>query len=776
MVNIGDSKGRETENVKTVRAVFADLDGAPLEPVLAAGPAPHAVVESSPGRWHVYWQVEGCPLPQFGLIQRAIALRFKSDTSVIDLPRVMRIPGFWHLKSAPFQVRIERLGDHPPFAVDDLIASLGLDLQRGSTKPTARSPTDLALSFGDQTLTQQAEVLTLVKKALTFVPSDDRHVWVKVGHCLKELGKAGKDIWDQWSETSPKFDEDGQSAWETFKPKKSGWKGIIPLARLHGFRPSRDSTSVGSGLSDDAVYSSASSGGFDATVPQTIEIRKGERSAIVAELAYAFAAASAPYFRRESILTRAITLPAEEEVAGIRRSKGAVVLSSVRSQAVIADASKYARTIMYDGRSKSYKACDLPEPVAQSFCELGIEQNVLPSVVGVIRCPIMREDGSLLLKPGYDPDSRLILAGNEGWASLCVPDRPTRDDAMDQLTWVRNTIYKDFPYADTTSASVAISSLLTAVLRPAMDCAPLHGFSAPQYGAGKSLQAAIAAVVATGVMPAMVAPGHSQEEFEKRVDAAILAADPIVILDNMSRPITGDNLCVSLTSAMAVVRPLGSSNQIRVPTSSFWMATGTNLGVMRDMQRRAVICCVDAKMERPELRSGFAIPNLIGWVAEHRMAILSSVFTILRAHAHAGYPTGEGTALGGFEIWSRRVAHALTWLDMPNPLLSQQQLRSDDAELQGRAALFRAIFSWQEERSQMNRAWTMRELSSAGYVSPASKALTECVTDHVRKGFEGLSVWLQQNRNVVCGGFRLAADGKAGGGVNRWLISSTATS
>ena len=50
MVNAGDGKGRRAENVTRVRAVFADLDGAPLQPVMACELEPHCVVESSEGQ------------------------------------------------------------------------------------------------------------------------------------------------------------------------------------------------------------------------------------------------------------------------------------------------------------------------------------------------------------------------------------------------------------------------------------------------------------------------------------------------------------------------------------------------------------------------------------------------------------------------------------------------------------------------------------------------------------------------------------------------------
>ena len=63
---------------------------------------PDWVVRSSPGRWHAYWRVIDCPLDQFSLIQSALAVKFGGDPSVKDLPRVMRLPGFVHLKHEPF--------------------------------------------------------------------------------------------------------------------------------------------------------------------------------------------------------------------------------------------------------------------------------------------------------------------------------------------------------------------------------------------------------------------------------------------------------------------------------------------------------------------------------------------------------------------------------------------------------------------------------------------------------------------------------------------------
>jgi len=113
MVNRGDGYGRKADNVTGARALFVDLDGAPLEPVLAGPISPRIVVESSPGKWHAYWPVVDLPLERFTDAQKALALRFDGDPKVSDRPRVMRLPGFFHNKGAPFQTRLVECFDKP---------------------------------------------------------------------------------------------------------------------------------------------------------------------------------------------------------------------------------------------------------------------------------------------------------------------------------------------------------------------------------------------------------------------------------------------------------------------------------------------------------------------------------------------------------------------------------------------------------------------------------------------------------------------------------------
>lgn len=121
MINEGSGRGRKTGNVVRVRAVFVDTDGAPFPALLPL--KPHMVVQSSPGRWHLYWKVNGLELADFSTLQEALAEHYGTDPSIKDLPRVMRLPGFYHCKAEPVMVKLLEAHDHAPYRPADLFTA-----------------------------------------------------------------------------------------------------------------------------------------------------------------------------------------------------------------------------------------------------------------------------------------------------------------------------------------------------------------------------------------------------------------------------------------------------------------------------------------------------------------------------------------------------------------------------------------------------------------------------------------------------------------------------
>ena len=104
-INETDGYGRKAENITRIRSVFADFDD-PAIPLPDLRIEPSMIVESSPGKYHVYFFTDTTPLGGFTGLQKAIAYNLGSDKTIHDLPRILRVPGFNHLKGSPFMTKI----------------------------------------------------------------------------------------------------------------------------------------------------------------------------------------------------------------------------------------------------------------------------------------------------------------------------------------------------------------------------------------------------------------------------------------------------------------------------------------------------------------------------------------------------------------------------------------------------------------------------------------------------------------------------------------------
>lgn len=102
-INDMDGQGRELANVHAIRCQAIDLDTLSAEQNYQSAtqfnPPPSFAVQSSPGKFHCYWQtLHHRNVDGFTLIQRKLRTLFDGDKRVTDATRVLRLPGFYHLK------------------------------------------------------------------------------------------------------------------------------------------------------------------------------------------------------------------------------------------------------------------------------------------------------------------------------------------------------------------------------------------------------------------------------------------------------------------------------------------------------------------------------------------------------------------------------------------------------------------------------------------------------------------------------------------------------
>ena len=260
--------------------------------------------------------------------------------------------------------------------------------------------------------------------------------------------------------------------------------------------------------------------------------------------------------------------------------------------------------------------------------------------------PVFLEGGVLLAEDGYDPDSGLLLKLT-GLEALRA-DMPT-DEALDLILC---GVYGDFPYADPDAGRAhTLSLLLQPFVRQLIKGpTPFFLIDAPARGTGKGLLSEATALIVTGQPAPVMALPRDNDETEKRITAALLAAQTFLLLDNLTS-ITSTSLAAALTSELWQGRRLGKSEMVLLRNDATWLGTGNNVTVSDEWARRIIPIRLDAEIDRPEDRKGFKHKDLPAWVRENRSSLVSACLSLVQAWVNAGMPKGSKT-LGRYESWA----------------------------------------------------------------------------------------------------------------------------
>lgn len=299
----------------------------------------------------------------------------------------------------------------------------------------------------------------------------------------------------------------------------------------------------------------------------------------------ALLASGIPIYQMAGRLVHSIRLDASEDDDGVQRRARALLVRDVNAHRIREYMTGAANFVKQKVSPKGVEyLLGIAPPL--SFAHTYIARECawrLPVLRDVTETPTLRPDGTVLAVDGYDAGSRLIL-DTRGVVFPAVPDRPSRDDALAAMATLK-TVIGGFPFVDDAARSVALSAILTAVSRRAVRTAPLHGFSALTMGSGKSLLADVVSMVATGRDAVVMSQGASEEEDEKRLLSVLMQCDPVLVIDNIKRPVEGDALCSILTSETWKGRQLGVNRLIAVSTATLIIATGNNIEFRGDMSK-----------------------------------------------------------------------------------------------------------------------------------------------------------------------------------------------
>lgn len=231
----------QTHNLPDVwylRAHVVDLDNLLIsqqsyERAAASVPAPSFAVQSSPGKFHIYWIVQPYQgNERYTTLQRKLRQVFDGDRAIIDPTRVLRLPGFAHMKNptAPHLVTSWALnGFGAPLQVETIETAYAhvnvIDGHGGRHDlgdPNLAAPSLDWLRFG----------LSLID------PNElDRAEWISTTAAFKQAGwtlASDAELFNVWSEWCGRYtgNDSGENLkqWNSIRETEVGWKSIVHRA------------------------------------------------------------------------------------------------------------------------------------------------------------------------------------------------------------------------------------------------------------------------------------------------------------------------------------------------------------------------------------------------------------------------------------------------------------------------------------------------------------------------------------------------------------------
>jgi hypothetical protein len=398
-------------------------------------------------------------------------------------------------------------------------------------------------------------------------------------------------------------------------------------------------------------------------------------------------------FQARGQLVRVLSYDSPEMDGTIRYCPGATVLIPVHESWLLKrlaqSATWYRVSHQVGGKPKKSPV----DPRSQTARIIMNDQGEWPfhHVRAMVNAPTLDvSTGELVTSPGMNSTTGLLAT----FDAASFPEAQLeigRDGATERLQDVERMLFRGMPFADEVSRSVAVSSLVTALVRPTMRAAPMHLFDAAMPGSGKSKLASVVGVIATGVEPAASAWASNEEENEKRLSSLLRRSAPVILFDNIDSArgdlIGGNLLNIVLTQEPAASRILGKSEYENLNTRVMLLGTGNNLRVVGDTMRRVVKCRLDARCPDPERRVFDWDPVQVA--REMRPGIVMKLLEALAEYYRAGKPCNP-TSVGSFEDWTH-IRGLMIWCGYSDPALSMSELKARDSS---RASMLVAFETW----------------------------------------------------------------------------------
>jgi hypothetical protein len=389
----------------------------------------------------------------------------------------------------------------------------------------------------------------------------------------------------------------------------------------------------------------------------------------------------------------------------------------------------------YSKKQKKRVKCYPPTEIAPSILTQSNYKYLRP-ITGMIHCPVIRSDGTILQEPGYDRQTGLYLITDLKY----FPILP-----LETAIKLIEDILCDFPFLNGHHKSAAIACILSFLARHAYAGAtPLFFFDGNVSRVGKGLITDLVIMIILGLYASRYTWADNAEERRKAITSFALSGSPYMLIDNFKGQLGGMTIEALCTGRVWKDRLLGINKDVELFINFITMVTGNNCRLTNDMCGRVCQCKLQSDLEDPSTRpaSSFRHPDLIGFVRHHRALIISAFLSILYAYGQTENKIVDLASFGGYEGWSAAVREPIISAGWDDPDTHSLLYENNDDESPLRRRL---VAAWAE----LGKPYTIHDAiefatSDNPNSSPLLKALIKELPD--RKENETLGKIFRDNQ------------------------------
>lgn len=367
------------------------------------------------------------------------------------------------------------------------------------------------------------------------------------------------------------------------------------------------------------------------------------------------------------------------------------------------------------GRDGSLNQTTMSEAMAKQVLESDQFRDALLELraVNPVWMPVWRPgEKPRLLKRGYDVGTGIYTC-----AGIAYDTEMSIEAAQEVLA----TELRGFPWADigrdgaglfnNRSVAVQVCMMLGNYCRGFFEpgiVRPMALLLGNQPGTGKGMLAQMQLSSIWGLVKLGRKP-KDDAEFEKRLDTSAIALSPYMVLDDIGGGLFSNALNAWITEPIHNGRTFATQEEFSAPNVTQVIATGNQIKLTRDLDRRSLIVELHESGEVENKRYDHVIDSFYLARSDVRSRMLGAMWAMVRHWGERGCPLAEG-GKPTFEQWTTTMAGLTRCAGFADPLEKPELGAGGDEETSAWKEFLARAAGEGMMPGESGRMFTVREL------------------------------------------------------------------